>query len=403
MERKLDAANVRKYFEIRLSGQRLAMKAKVQVKCPFHRDRTPSLGINLDKGLWKCHAGCGDGGLVAFEMKLSNCDDATAKGNISALLGGMKLSAGQKPEAVYPYHDAHGRLLFEKLRMPGKRFVQRKPDGKGGYDYKLGDIPKPLYRLPEILVANEIFICEGEKDADNVRSLAFGDREKGIFVAATTNFDGAGKWREEYAPYFAGKRVVILPDNDEMGRKHAHQAAQSLHRYAAGIRVVRLPGLPSKGDVSDFLKDHTAADLLAEVQKTPQWKPSEVDSKLLVSAPDFVANAPAEIEWIVEGVIERGANGFFVAAPKGGKSWAAVDLVISLALGCPWLGFQVPQPVRCALISREDNPQMTSYRLQGLTWERAQRTPACSRRTSMSIRTDNLRSSCSTIRSRLQS
>ena len=38
--------------------------------------------------------------------------------------------------------------------------------------------------------------------------------------------------------------------------------------------------------------------------------------QLLVSAPDFVANAPAEIEWIVEGVIERGANGFFVAAPK---------------------------------------------------------------------------------------
>jgi RecA-family ATPase len=68
----------------------------------------------------------------------------------------------------------------------------------------------------------------------------------------------------------------------------------------------------------------------------------------------------------VENVIERGANGFFCAVPKGGKSWAAVDLALSLAMGCQWLGFAVPRPVKVALITREDNPALTSWRMKHL-------------------------------------
>jgi len=71
--------------------------------------------------------------------------------------------------------------------------------------------------------------------------------------------------------------------------------------------------------------------------------------KVFVPAPQFVAQAPKRIDWLVEGVIERGANGFFSAVPKGGKSWAAVDLAISLAMGCEWLGFKVPEAVKVAL------------------------------------------------------
>src|SRR5437016_5199520 len=88
--------------------------------------------------------------------------------------------------------------------------------------------------------------------------------------------------------------------------------------------------------------------------------------KLFVSAPEFISQAPEKIDWLIEGVIERGANGFFSAVPKGGKSWAAVDLALSLALGCDWLGFRIPHPVRVALISREDNPTRTASRMKQL-------------------------------------
>jgi len=88
--------------------------------------------------------------------------------------------------------------------------------------------------------------------------------------------------------------------------------------------------------------------------------------KLFLSAPKFVAQAPQQIDWLVQGVIERGANGFFSAVPKGGKSWAAIDLAVSLALGCDWLGFGVPEAVKVALVSREDNPSLTAWRIQRL-------------------------------------
>ena len=127
----------RRYFEARLKGQRWGSGAEVKAKCLFHDDRNPSLGVNLEKGVWKCHAGCGEGGLLDFEMKFSRCNRETAKTNIAGLLGDTSaFSQSQTPEAIYQYRDAQGRLVFEKLRYPGKLFVHRKQVGKGGYEYK---------------------------------------------------------------------------------------------------------------------------------------------------------------------------------------------------------------------------------------------------------------------------
>lgn len=43
-----------------------------QGRCPFHEDRAASLSVNLAglRGCWKCFAGCGQGDMVAFHMRL---------------------------------------------------------------------------------------------------------------------------------------------------------------------------------------------------------------------------------------------------------------------------------------------------------------------------------------------
>jgi hypothetical protein len=64
---------------------------------------------------------------------------------------------------------------------------------------------------------------------------------------------GAGKWRKEYNQYFRGREVYIIPDNDQAGREHGESAAKHLHGTASLVKVVELPNLPAKGDVSDFL------------------------------------------------------------------------------------------------------------------------------------------------------
>ena len=106
---------------------------------------------------------------------------------------------------------------------------------------------------------DEVIIAEGEKDVDRICSLNLSELHPGTRVAATTNFHGAGpgKWHDYYSLYLAGKDVVILPDNDEVGRAHAEEIARSAAKYANGVKVVHLPGLDEHGDVSDYLDSHS--------------------------------------------------------------------------------------------------------------------------------------------------
>ena len=39
------------------------------IRCPFHDDGVASCSINIEKGLWICFAGCGQGSLKNFLRK----------------------------------------------------------------------------------------------------------------------------------------------------------------------------------------------------------------------------------------------------------------------------------------------------------------------------------------------
>jgi len=172
---------------------------------------------------------------------------------------------------VYPYVDEDGEVLFEVVRFeltdtthpayPDKSFRQRVP-GKG-WGRKKYDVDPVLYRLPNLLQASEnadvVFVVEGEKDVHTLEKLGF---------TATTNPQGAGDWHPRYNPALDGAHVVVLPDNDDEGRNHARTVAGSVFEVAASVRIVDLPGIPPKGDVTDWMEEHTAADLNRLVQQT---------------------------------------------------------------------------------------------------------------------------------------
>lgn len=362
----LSKDQVRLYFEHSLPGQPITSTREVKLKCRFHDDQTPSLSVNLEKGTWFCHAGCGGGGLKQFEQKLNGGTLEEAFHRVLEVVNAGHLFESQKskPEAIYTYCDAQGREIFQKLRYEGKRFSQRRRLSDGRYEFKLGDIKKPLYRLPEVITANVAIICEGEKDADRIASLNLSEKDQTTRVAATTNFDGAGKWRDEYSPSFANKRAVILADNDQPGRDHAEKVAASVSKFAAGVRIVHLPGLAEHGDVSDWLDaGNTDEQLIAEIKKAPTWTPKERPHVMLVDAVQFAATAPTETPWLVENIIQEGGNGIIVGEPKAGKSIFSIDLLLAVATGTKFLGFSVPRRRKCALVSREDYPGMTQRRI----------------------------------------
>jgi len=106
-----------------------------------------------------------------------------------------------------------------------------------------------------------VYIVEGEGKADLLIDAG---------LCATCNSGGTGGARGQFAPHLAGKDIVILPDNDEAGKKHAENVAKELKNIAKTIKIVMLPALPAKGDVANWLADgHDIEELRAIVNDAP--------------------------------------------------------------------------------------------------------------------------------------
>jgi putative DNA primase/helicase len=154
------------------------------------------------------------------------------------------------------------------VRFSPKDFRQRRPNGAGGWTWKLDGVRRVLYRLDKLPGCETVCVVEGEKDADALWHLG---------VPATTNAGGAGKWRPEYVQQFAAanvRRVIVLPDNDDPGRAHAEAVASACAHAGLEVTVLSLPGLPPKGDVSDFLERHTKDELIGLTERAPKWQPA---------------------------------------------------------------------------------------------------------------------------------
>ena len=240
-------------------------------RCPFHDDDAPSLRVNAAKNVWRCDP-CDTGGdAVAFVMRHDGLAFPEALRKLGAEVGvvvdggAREQTAEPKVVATYRYSDAAGVVLAVKRRWEpahdcsGRRksFTWEDANGRSGQ-------PKPwtpvLYRYPEVLTAigegDCVYVVEGEKCADALVAVG---------CVATTNEDGAGKWRREHSDLLRDARVVLLPDNDDAGRKHADAVRRLLVGVAAVVDVVELPDLPPKGDVVDYLAANDADALRAAV------------------------------------------------------------------------------------------------------------------------------------------
>lgn len=186
--------------------------------------------------LMHCHVGCqtpdivADIGLAMADLFLDHGEPAVRAAVVAV-------------DTAYDYRDEDGKLLYQVVRRPGKRFMQRRPVG-GDWEWNLKGITPVLYRLPEILdsisLGDTIYVAEGEKD---VLALV------GVGRQATCNSGGAGKWRPEFGKILSNaEHVVIVADRDETGYAHADAVAASLNGASYEI-VVASAGK----DVSDHL------------------------------------------------------------------------------------------------------------------------------------------------------
>lgn len=263
-------------------------------------------------------------------------------------------------EMVYPYHDDDGTVLFEVVRYQyerGKDFKQRRSDGDGGWVWNLDGVRRVLYRLPDLLAADPtalVYLVEGEKHVDALYDLG---------LVATTNPQGGNQWRAEYAEQLRDRHVVVLPDNDETGRKWTRDVTASLAGVAASERVLELPGLPAKGDVLDWLSDGgTAERLVALAEATASLPPA--DGEPAAASDGWVPRIihlsdvhPERVRWLWPGYIPLGKLTILDGDPGLGKSTALLSLAARATRNQPMpdgIRGDLTAPASVVLLSAED-------------------------------------------------
>jgi len=217
----------------------------------------------------------------------------------------------QEKKAIRPrqsrhwdYTDRNGNPLVQVRRFDdgeggGSRDGKKKPEWSqyrwvnGKWVPGIEGIARediPIYRYTQIQEAIErnelIFIVEGETCADILWKLG---------LAATCNIGGSGKWRDSDTRDLEGAKVVIVPDRDQPGIKHADRIAED---FPEALWLYPFPGAAwnnpplSKGlDIADWVEHKiTVEEILAAVgERLPKQSLVNSHQSKVLRHPNFEA------------------------------------------------------------------------------------------------------------------
>jgi putative DNA primase/helicase len=297
-----------------------ALPSGYSARCPAHDDNVASLMVNKGRTqpiVLHCHAGC----------------------PVEAILGALGLSNSDivgesRVVTSYEYLKADGTSAYIVDRYVNPKTFRVR-----------GHLPPPaervLYQLPAIVWARSagavVWYVEGEKDADRLVSMG---------LVGTTSVSGAGSWLPHYAQSLVDVALVVVADNDAVGKAHARTVAASARDYAASVRLV----VPRHGkDLSDLLDAGYTLDELDDLSETDDL------------AEYVAANVRTRrVEWAWRGYVPLGKLTLIEGDPGDGKSVLTIDLAARWSSGAPMPdGTEHGGPWPVTLVSAEDDVEDT--------------------------------------------
>ena len=321
-----------------------------------------SKSIDLTKLTWFDHEAHEGGGFIELAKR-----------------AGVPLGEDSAFSKIYSYHSRDGRLAYQVCRKMPKGFLQRRPDGPDKWQWNMKGIEPLPYRLPQLLASAAsapVFIVEGEKDAD-----ALAER----LLIATTNSGGAGNWRPSLNQYFKGRRVVILPDNDDAGHSHAWAVATALRDVAASVTILDLVSdMPPKSDISDWfaaggtadeLERHALEQLTAQERRHPPRAQSGEDQSAQAASNDSLADFLSVATWaarelpepdrLLGDLVTSDSRVFLVGTTGLGKTMFGFALGLGMAAGAGFLHWRSARPCRVLYIDGEMSSALVKARSLG--------------------------------------
>lgn len=342
---------------LELGFQFTPRNTSVAVRCFNHEDRTPSLVLQPETNSFECKS-CGEkGDALTLIQKVKKCEFKDAVLSLDSNFYPDKKN--ERPRDIDKDVYWNSRKISDTYRA--KFDLSLKDDGlyiplpngsikrrnfKPYFDKrdKQWKFPKFVFferRGKCLFYAGEpsetIFITEGELDAIK------GHQETGFtFISDTT---GAASFEKLYLndPYIKGaKKIYIIPDNDEAGKKGALKTATTL-----GLERCYQITLPQGKDLTEyFVKNNRTGkhfkSLIADAVSMQSLHTQEV-AEHVANAFDFSSMSEEEILKEAErterlrfgipnmdsgeGQIDIAPGLIVIAAPQGtGKSWMMLHL-----------------------------------------------------------------------------
>lgn len=379
-----------------------------QYNCPFcgsgtGKNGTPALSTYEDNTKWKCQS-CGAGGDIInlfymvnrledtpenFKYAVKTLSEMFHTGSIPSEPSQSYHPTGKVGSRTHIYYNADGSIF-------GKKVITTLTNGKKSpcwylYDHEkksyitgLHEQKAPLYNANVLHNMDEgtVFITEGEKDADTLSRLDD--------IPATTIPNGAGfsQWIDLYNDGLQGKDLIILTDNDDVGRSYGIKIAQHTLNIAKSVKIIPATAIwskcPPKGDISDIVQalgEDEATQLLADaIHKTPFCTPEllqtiEKNATSTLNQPKIVYHTVklSEVEtekqeFLWNPYIPMGEITVMFAAGGTGKSYATIGITADVTAGriLPKYGEKptTTTPAKVLIISAEDTASTIKNRMQ---------------------------------------
>jgi RecA-family ATPase len=251
---------------------------------------------------------------------------------------------------TFEYVDEDGTVLYRTQRQEKagerKKFVAQRLNGTE-WAFGIKGARRVLYRLPDILAApagEPVYLVEGERKADKLASWG---------LIGTAVAFGSNGWLSVYADALAGRTVIILPDNDDVGRAFAEKAGADLQGAGCSVRVIDLPGLPPKGDIMDWTG--SADDLRALVE---QVDVPAAETFVVADLGAWATIQPTPKAFIMAGFVPARELTLATGAGGANKSTFGQQLATCCAAGVPMLGIDVMQGAALYITAEDDDDRL---------------------------------------------